>query len=68
MIRSGPIDQNGMFTLGNLRPGEYLAFAMEEPEYGVWEDDAEWRKLESNAKKVSVRAGGTETIALTVIK
>jgi hypothetical protein len=68
MIRSAALDQNGMFTLNNVAPGEYLAMAFQEQEYGIWEGEEEFRKLESKAKKISVGKTGTESIALSLIK
>ncbi|MCX6592034.1 MAG: carboxypeptidase regulatory-like domain-containing protein [Acidobacteria bacterium] len=60
-----PTDQNGRFTLRNVRPGDYLAFALEDAEYGAWDDEEIFKKLERKATKVTVTKGGTETLQLT---
>ena len=60
-----PTDQNGRFTLKNVRPGDYLAFALEDVEYGAWEDEEVLKKLERKATKVTVTKGGTENLQLT---
>ncbi|MCX6597045.1 MAG: carboxypeptidase regulatory-like domain-containing protein [Acidobacteria bacterium] len=60
-----PTDQNGRFTIKNVVPGDYLAFALEGVEFGAWEDEEVFKKLERKATKVTVTRGGTETVQLT---
>ncbi len=61
-------DQNGAFTIKNLRPGDYLAFASEEPDTGFWDDPDEFRRIESKMKKVRVTKTGIETVELTIAR
>ena len=60
-----PTDQHGRFTIKNVVPGDYLALALEGAEFGVWEDEEVFKKLERKAARVTVTRGGTETVQLT---
>jgi protocatechuate 3,4-dioxygenase beta subunit len=68
MIRGATPDQNGAFTLSNLRPGDYLVFALSEPDFGIWDDPTDFRMIESKAKKVSLKDSSSETVELTIAK
>jgi hypothetical protein len=68
LIRTATPDQNGAFTISNLRPGDYLAFALSETDWGVWEEPDDFRAIESKAKKVSLKDGSNETVELTIAK
>jgi len=63
-VKVSPVDQSGSCTLRGLAPGEYIAFAMEELEYGFWDDDEIMKKIESKGVKVSVEKNGTHALQL----
>jgi hypothetical protein len=67
-VRSAVPDQTGAFTLNNLRPGDYLAYALAEADWGIWDDPDEFRAIESKAKKLSLKATSRESIELTLAK
>lgn len=68
LIKSGIPDQNGAFSIPNIAPGDYIAFALSESDPGVWEDPDEFRAIESKAKKVSLKETSTEAAELTIAK
>lgn len=63
-VKVGPLDQTGSVTIRGLAPGEYVAFAMEDLEYGFWDDDEVMKKIESKGAKVSVEKNGTHALQL----
>jgi len=67
LTQSATADQNGAFSVKNLAPGSYLAFAMTEPDPSFWEDESEFLSYERKGAKVTVSAGGSETVSLKVI-
>jgi hypothetical protein len=67
-VRSAIPDQNGVFTVGNIRPGDYLVFALSESDWGIWDDPDDFRAIESKAKKVSLKDTSKETVELTIAK
>ena len=62
-----PTDQKGTFALKSVPPGEYLAFAFDEIEYGVWEDEEVFKKIESKGVRVAVQRNGSSSITLAPI-
>jgi hypothetical protein len=59
-------DENARFTIEDIRPGDYLAFAFEEMEEGFWTDRERFRKFAGAAQKVSIRSNGSASINLEV--
>jgi len=59
-------DQNGMFKLGNLPPGEYRLVALDKIEAGSLEDEEFLKPLLSKMKKVKVEERGTQSQDLIV--
>lgn len=64
---TGTTDQNGHFTLKNVEPGDYKAFAWEEVEYGAYMDPEFLKPVESKGESVTVRESGWEKVELKVI-
>jgi len=63
-VRRGSSDESGQVTLKDVPPGDYLAFAWEKVEEGVWYDAEFVKAAESQAVKVQVRAKGNEAVEL----
>lgn len=59
-------DENARFTIENIPPGDYLAFAFEEMEDGFWRDRERFRKFASAARKVSIGRNGSIRLNLDV--
>ncbi|WP_321475091.1 carboxypeptidase-like regulatory domain-containing protein [uncultured Paludibaculum sp.] len=60
-------DQNGLFKLPNVAPGEYLVLSLDQLEAGALEDEEFLKPLLSKAKKVTVRESGPQNLELQVI-
>ncbi len=60
-------DQSGNFTVKNLVPGEYKAYAWEDIEPGAWMDPDVVKPVESKGESLSVQEGDRVTIQLTLI-
>lgn len=61
-------DQNGSFTISNIAPGDYLVFGVEEYDESALDDENQMQNLERKAKKVSLKKGGSESVALELIR
>ena len=65
--RMDSTDQAAKFSIKNVPPGDYLAFAFDNlEEFGFWEDDERFKKIASKGVKVSVSRGGSTNIAVSV--
>jgi hypothetical protein len=60
-------DQYGRFTLKNIPPGEYKAFAWQDVERGAWFDRGYMDPLESKGETVTVRESGRLTVQFALI-
>jgi hypothetical protein len=60
-------DQFGNFTLKNLMPGEYKAFAWEDLEPGAYFDPDFVKPVDASSEKVSVTEAGKHTVQLKLI-
>jgi hypothetical protein len=60
-------DQNGLFSLKNVDPGQYKAYAWEDMEFGAFMDPEVVKPVESRGEPVTVREKGTETLQLKMI-
>ena len=67
-VKSATTDQNGRFTVKNLDPGDYRAYAWEDIEMGSWLDPDVIKPVESKAKKITLRERGKESLDLRVIR
>jgi len=66
-IKTGSVDTSGAYSVGGLPPGDYLAYAFEDLEPGASEDPEYLKAFETRASKVTIQAGGNETLKLTAI-
>jgi hypothetical protein len=77
-VRATRPDQQGRFQIAGLPPGDYLAVAVDYVEEyaeplgraarsGAWDDPEYLESLRPHARKISIAAGETETLALVVI-
>jgi hypothetical protein len=65
-IRDAKADADGRCVVGNLRPGEYYAFAFDRVELGDVQDPAFLQLLIPRAEKVHVEKGETASVDLKV--
>lgn len=63
-IRAAHPDQNGLFSLAGLPPGEYLAIALREIEPGAEQDPALLERLRDGATPATVTSGGMHPLTL----
>ena len=61
------LNQTNSFELKNLRPGDYLAFAFEEYDYGSISDPEVFNATESKATKVSLARGESQELTLKLL-
>ena len=60
-------DQNGAFSLTDLTPGEYKAYAWEDIEIGAYMDPDFMKPIEEKGEAVSLQEGEQKTLTLKVI-
>jgi hypothetical protein len=60
-------DASGNFTLKNLDPGHYRAYAWQDIEYGAWLDPDFMKPLEEHGVVVTIQEGSQETLALRLL-
>jgi protocatechuate 3,4-dioxygenase beta subunit len=60
-------DQQGRYTIKGITPGEYKLFALDDVEYGAFEDSEFLKPIESKGVQVTIREGSRETFKLKVI-
>jgi hypothetical protein len=66
-VRQGVSDETGHIALNDVPPGDYLAFAWEEVEDGVWFDADFVKAAQGHAVKVQVGPKGNEEIQLKLL-
>jgi hypothetical protein len=64
-VQAARPDQQGVWKIRALPPGEYLAIALEYIEDGAWNDPEYLESLRRLAQKVTLPEGGTPQVALT---
>jgi hypothetical protein len=60
-------DQNGAFSLTDLTPGDYKAYAWEDIEIGAYMDPDFMKPIEEKGEAVSLQEGEQKTLTLKVI-
>jgi len=60
-------DQQGRYTIKGITPGEYKLFALDDVEYGAYEDSEFLKPIENKGVPVTIREGSRETMKLKVI-
>jgi hypothetical protein len=60
-------DESGKFTIRNIPPGEYTAFAWELVEYNAYMDPDFIGPVESKGLPVSLAASGRADVKLTLV-
>jgi len=66
-LRVAQPDQTNGFELKNLRPGDYLAFAFEDYDYGSLDEPEVFAAVESKATKVSLARGESKQLTLKLV-
>lgn len=66
-ILSAPLDQTFHFFIADLRPGKYLAFAAEEDDSDLWENDAFVKLIQSQATEVELHESDHASVHLKLI-
>lgn len=67
LYKTANSDQSGAFRFAGVAPGDYLLFALEDHERGAEYDPKYVEQFASQAEKLSVREGATETKALKLL-
>jgi protocatechuate 3,4-dioxygenase beta subunit len=67
LFKSATTDQNGVFTLRGIAPGNYSIVALENVERGAWMDPNFLRGNENAAKKVEIKEGSAQSFELKVL-
>jgi protocatechuate 3,4-dioxygenase beta subunit len=68
LYKMATTDQNGLFFITGLAPGEYKVFAWEQVESGAWFDPEFIKPFESKGEKVSLSEGGRESRRMKAIE
>jgi hypothetical protein len=63
----GQLNQDNGFSLKNLRPGDYIAFAFEESDYASLQDPEVFAALESKGTPVSLAANESKNLSLKIL-
>ncbi len=66
VVRTAAADRSNAVTLNNLAPGNYLLLAVEEFEFGFWEDPEVMRKIEGRFEKVTLEKNGAPAVTLKI--
>jgi hypothetical protein len=66
VVRTAAADRSNAVTLSNLAPGNYLLLAVEEFEFGFWEDPEVMRKIEGRLEKVTLEKNGAPAVTLKI--
>ena len=61
------LNQDNGFSLKNLRPGDYIAFAFEESDFGSLLDPEVFAAVESKGTPVSLAANETKNLSLKIL-
>jgi protocatechuate 3,4-dioxygenase beta subunit len=62
-----PLNQDNGFSLKNVRPGDYIAFAFEEFDYASLQDPEVFAAIESKGAAVSLAANESKSLSLKIL-
>lgn len=65
-VRTAAADRSAAVALSNLAPGNYLLLAVEEFEFGFWEDPEVMRKIEGRLEKVTLDKNAAQSVSLKI--
>ena len=68
VLRSARPDQSGLFRMETVRPGDYLAVALESVESWQVNDPEFLESVRSRGTRITVREGQPESLTLKVAK
>ena len=63
-VRTAQVDQSSAFSFKNLAPGKYEVYAVDQYEYGFWDDDQTMRLLEGKGVATEVDRKGSQAISV----
>ena len=63
----GQLNQDNGFSLKNLRPGDYIAFAFEEFDFASLQDPEVFAAIESKGTAVSLAANESKNLSLKIL-
>ncbi|MCX6594194.1 MAG: carboxypeptidase-like regulatory domain-containing protein [Acidobacteria bacterium] len=63
-VRTAAADRSAAVALSNLAPGNYLLLAVEEFDFGFWEDPEVMRKIEGRLEKVTLDKNAAQSVSL----
>jgi Carboxypeptidase regulatory-like domain len=67
LYRTTSTDESGRFRLQGIPPGDYVLFAWEDIENGLWQDAEFLKRHESSGKPVRIVEGSRETVEIVAI-
>jgi hypothetical protein len=67
-VRRGQLNQQGLFSLSGLLPGEYLAVALRDVPGNAWVNPEFLATIRNRATPVSVGPGTSQTLVLKLMK
>lgn len=66
--RTAQSDQTGSFSLKNIPPGEWVAYAFADAEDGAYQDPDWLKKYESSGSRLALKESGSEALVLKVLQ
>jgi hypothetical protein len=67
LYRRAAADESGRFHLQGIAPGDYVLFAWEDIEVGLWRDSEFIRRNESSGKPVHIIEGSRGNAEVTAV-
>lgn len=68
LFRTATTDQNGAFTVNNIVPGQYTAYAFTDVEEGSWHSREFLQPFEGKGVAVKLAEGAKENVQLTAVQ
>jgi hypothetical protein len=66
--RTASADQDGLFAVSNVEPGEYTAYAWTGVETGIWMDPEFMKEYAGKGENLTIGEGGRENVQLTLLE
>ncbi len=63
-VRTAQTDQNSAFSFKNLAPGKYQVYAVDQYEYGFWDDEETMRLLDGKGVSTEVERKGSQAVTV----
>ena len=66
--KNAATDVSGQFQLHGIAPGDYIVFAWDDVEFGMWQNPEFTRSYESVGKRIHIGEAASETVELTIFQ